>query len=104
MFRYPIQEEWERRRHERFDVEHQVLIGRGDMASAVPATVFSISLDGAALRVNDRALSRLGRPDKGDELWIDGLLPDPTKCRMVVFEGNVLRVHFSAPLGHRCMR
>jgi len=93
----PIQEEWERRSHERFDVEHHVLIGRGDMAS-VPATVFSISLDGAALRVNDRALSRLGRLDKGDELWIDGLLPDPTKCSMVVFEGNALRVRFSAPL------
>jgi len=93
----PMPEEWERRGHERFDVEHPVLIGWEGMAP-VPATILNISLGGAALRLSDRAKPWLRGLNQRDELWIDGLLPGPTNCRMVVLEGNVLRVHFSAPL------
>ena len=88
----------DRRDAERFDVNHDVTIGMPGTAP-LPGTVINISVSGAAIRIagwNSRARAAgLVRLNRGDELWIVGMLRIPMSCWVVSFDANVLRVHFA---------
>jgi hypothetical protein len=88
---------WDRRGAERFEVGHQIAIGLPG-TSPVAGTIINISVGGAAIRIegwNARARAVwLAELSRGDELWMVGLLGIPISCWVVVFEGDLLRVHF----------
>lgn len=82
---------------ERFDVCQSVFIGRPG-ATGVTGSLISISLTGAAIRVDEWNTARaewLAGLDQGDDLWLVGLLAVPISCWVVVSDEGLLRVHFS---------
>jgi len=84
----------ERRADERYDVSHPVAVGRPD-AISIRGTLINLSLGGAAIRVHDWNGPWLAGLEQRDEMWLDGLTPTPVVCWIVVFDDDVLRVHFS---------
>jgi hypothetical protein len=84
---------------DRFDAEIPVCIGsRGKPLAR--GTLVSLSLQGAAIRIDDAAEWLVGL-DQGDELRMTGLLGDSMSCWVVVVDSDLLRVHFSADTGQR---
>jgi hypothetical protein len=82
---------------ERFEVCQSVSIGRPG-AGLATGSVISLSVTGAAIRVDGWNMSRaewLSELEQGDELWVEGLLAVPISCWAVVSDEGLLRVHFS---------
>jgi hypothetical protein len=85
----------ERRAHVRLEVDQAVTIGPlGE--PPVAGTLVNISLGGAAILMHDWDAAWLSRLNQSDELWLSGFFDVPASCRVVVTDGDVLRVHFAA--------
>jgi hypothetical protein len=84
----------ERRSDERQSAFIPVLIGlRGQPPLA--GSVINISLNGAAIRINEWNAAWLISLDQSDEMWLAGLLEVPVICWVVIVEKDVIRVHFA---------
>ena len=89
--------ELDRRADERFEMCIPVSIGP-ICSPGMSGLVMNVSMTGAAVRIiapGDAPRAWLARLDQGDELWITDLLAAPIPCFVVVFEDDILRVHFA---------